>query len=83
MSRKELKKQIAQLHKERKEILYTDTKAKDTEYAITAISDIEFKIAALEDQLDFEKRMLPLKIMLYGFIVTAIGLLIWAFLVRK
>jgi predicted phage-related endonuclease len=83
MNRKELKKKIARLEEERKEILYSDYKGKDAEYAAIAMSDIEFKIVALEDMLDFERRMLPFKIMLYGFIVVALGLLLWAFLVKK
>jgi len=83
MNRKELKKKIARLEEERKEILYSDYKGKDAEYAGIAISDIEFKIVALEDQLDFENRMFPFKVMLYGFIVASFGLLTWAFLVRK
>jgi len=83
MNRKELKKKIARLEEERKEILYSDYKGKDAEYAAIAMSDIEFKIVALEDQLDFENRMLSFKVMLYGFIVASFGLLTWAFLVRK
>ena len=79
MRRSDLKKKIAKLYKERDEILYADYKGKDAEYAAIAMSDIEYKIVALEDLLDFETRMLPFKIMLYGFIVCAIGLLIWAY----
>lgn len=83
MNRKELKQKIERLHEERKEILHSDYKGKDAEYAAIAMSDIEYKIACLEDQLDFENRMLPFKWMLYGFIVSAFGLLLWAFLVKK
>jgi hypothetical protein len=83
MRRSDLKKKIAKLHEERDEILYADYKGKDAEYAAIAMSDIEFKIVALEDQLDFENRMLPFKVMLYGFIVASFGLLTWAFLVKK
>ena len=83
MKNKEIKDKIRQLEKERNELLYYKHEGKDIEMVVQTISDIEFKIVALEDQLDFQKRMLPFKIMLYGFIVTAIGLLIWAFLERK
>jgi hypothetical protein len=83
MRRSDLKKKIAKLYEERNEVLYADYKGKDAEYAATAMSDIEFKIVALEDQLDFENRMFPFKVMLYGFIVASFGLLTWAFLVKK
>jgi hypothetical protein len=83
MNNKEIKDKIRQLERERNELLYYKHESKDIEMVVQTISDIEFKIVALEDQLDFQKRMLPLKIMLYGFIVTAIGLLIWAFLEKK
>lgn len=83
MNRKEIKNKIAQLEHQRKEILYSDFRGKGAEYASMAISDIECQIVALEDMLDFERRMLPFKIMLYGFIVVALGLLLWAFLVKK
>jgi hypothetical protein len=79
MGRKQLKQKIDQLYDHRQQILHRDHKGKDAEYAALALSDIEYKIAALEDVLDFETRMLPFKIMLYGFIVIAIGLLICAY----
>lgn len=48
-----------------------------------AMSDIDYKIVALEDILDFKTRMLPYKIMLYGFIMISIGLLVWTFVLNK
>lgn len=81
MNRKQIKKKIAQLKQERKEILYSDFKGKSSEYSAIIISDIEYKIVALEDILDFKRRMFPFKIMLYGFIAVAFGLLLWGILV--
>ena len=46
-------------------------------------SEIEYKIACLEDTLEFEKKMAPFKWMLYGFIVCAFGLLLWAYFKSK
>jgi hypothetical protein len=46
-------------------------------------SEIEYKIACLEDTIEFEKKMAPFKWMLYGFIVCAFGLLLWAYLKSK
>jgi hypothetical protein len=83
MNRKELKKKIAKLKEERKDIFHADFKGKEAHYAEIAMSDIEYKIVALEDILDFKTRMLPFKIMLYGFIMISIGLLIWAFVINK
>lgn len=45
--------------------------------------EIEHQIASIEDTIDFKKKMLPFKYMLYGFIMIAIGLLIWAYVVIK
>jgi hypothetical protein len=83
MRRKEIKQRIDQLHDHRQQILHRDHKGKDAEYAALALSDIEHKIVVLEDMLDFETRMLPFKIMLYGFIVIACGLLVWAYIMSK
>jgi hypothetical protein len=80
MRRTDIKKKIRELYKQRDEILYAKHDGANVEMAVNAISDIEYKIAALEDMLDFENRMLPFKLMLYGFIATVIGLLIWAFI---
>lgn len=46
-------------------------------------SEIEYQIASIEDDIDFEKKMLPFKYMLYAFIVIAIGLLMWAYIASK
>jgi len=83
MKRKELKKKIAKLKEEKKDILHADYKGKEAQYAEIAMSDIDYKIVALEDILDFKTRMLPFKIMLYGFIMISIGLLIWTFVLNK
>lgn len=45
--------------------------------------EIEYKIACLEDTIEFEKKMAPFRWMLYGFIVCACALLLWAFLKSK
>ena len=63
--------------------LLTNYKGKEAQYAEIAMSDINYKIVALEDILDFKTRMLPYKIMLYGFIMISIGLLVWTFVLSK
>jgi hypothetical protein len=83
MKRKELKNKIAKLKEEKKDILHADYKGKEAQYAEIAMSDIDYKIVALEDILDFKTRMLPYKIMLYGFIMISIGLLVWTFVLNK
>lgn len=44
---------------------------------------LEFRIAHLEKLIEFETKMLPFKYMLYGFMVAAVGLLVWAYVVSK
>ena len=78
MRRKELKQKIAQLKKERADILYAKYEGMNADIAAIAISDIDCKIVALEDVLDFEKRMLPFRIALGAFIISGIGLILWA-----
>jgi len=46
-------------------------------------NEIEHEIVCIEDEIDLEKKMLPMKWMLYGFILIAIGMLIWAYAVSK
>ncbi|MEY4331543.1 MAG: hypothetical protein RLZZ196_281 [Bacteroidota bacterium] len=45
--------------------------------------EIEHEIACIEEGIEIEKKMLPFKYMLYGFIMIAIGLLMWAYAVSK
>jgi len=75
MKVKNLKKTIASLNKELCELHLNEPS--ETYYKMRR-EDIEFAITALEDQLDFEKRMLPFKIALYGFVVVSLGLLVYA-----
>jgi hypothetical protein len=80
--RKQLRNAINSLENERKELLYYQQIGKNVEYTAMEISDIEYKIVCLEDQLDFENRMMPFKIMLYGFIIIAINIIVWTCLVK-
>lgn len=78
---KELKKQINELKVEKDEILFNKRYyGLEAEHAAIAVSDIEYKIACLEDQLDFENRMIPFKMALYGFVVVSLGLLLYAYI---
>ncbi len=45
--------------------------------------EIEHEIACIEEAIEVEEMMLPFKYTLYGFIVIAVGLLIWAYAVSK
>jgi hypothetical protein len=80
ISRRKLKKQIEALKAERHDILYYKHSGISVDMAMIAISDLEFKIASLEDQLNFENRMIPFTIMLYGFIAVGIVLVLWTML---
>jgi hypothetical protein len=47
------------------------------EYYKMRREELEYNIAVIEDAIDIEKKMIPMKIMLYSFVVIAISLLIW------
>jgi len=46
-------------------------------------SEIEYKIACIEEAIETEEKMAPFKYMLYGFIVIACAMLVWAYVVIK
>ncbi len=46
-------------------------------------NEIEHEIACIEEAIELEKTMLPMKWMLYGFIVVACAMLVWAYVVSK
>lgn len=46
-------------------------------------NEIEHEIVCIEDAIDLEKKMAPLKWMLYGFIVVACAMLVWAFIEKN
>ena len=46
-------------------------------------SEIEYKIACIEEAIEIEEKMAPFKYMLYGFIVIAYAMLVWAYVVSK
>ena len=77
---RKLKKRILELQEELYDLHYAEP---NPEMYIQRRSEIEYKIACLEDTIDFEKKMTPFKWMLYGFIVCAFGLLLWAYLKSK
>lgn len=41
--------------------------------------ELEYAIVALEDEIIFEKQMLPLKLALIGFVVASLGLFVYAY----
>ncbi len=77
---KELQKRMDILHDELYTLHYAEL---STELYQQRRSEIEYEIASLEDAIDLEKTMAPFKYMLYGFIVVAVGLLVWAYLKSK
>ena len=46
-------------------------------------NEIEYEIACIEEGIELETNMLPMKYALYGFIVVACALLVWAYVVSK
>ena len=41
--------------------------------------ELEYAIVALENEIIFEKQMLPLKLALIGFVVASLGLFVYAY----
>jgi hypothetical protein len=74
---KKIKKRIDQLQNELYELHFAEP---SPEQYLQRRSEIEYKIAYFQDKLEIEKKMAPLRWMLYGFIVCAFGLLLWAYL---
>lgn len=42
-------------------------------------SELEYAIAALEDEIEFEKKMLPFQIALIAFVVISLGMFVYAY----
>ena len=42
-------------------------------------SELEYAIAALEDEIIFEKQMLPFQIALIAFVVISLGMFVYAY----
>lgn len=75
-----LKKKIDRLNDELYDLHYAEP---SPEMYMQRRSEIEYKIACLEDTIHFEKKMAPFRWTLYGFIVVAFGMLLWAYLKSK
>jgi hypothetical protein len=46
-------------------------------------NEIEYQIVCVQEAIEIEQKMAPLKYMLYGFIVVACAMLVWAYVVSK
>jgi hypothetical protein len=65
---KETQQELYDLHlDEPSEVYYKKRKA-----------ELEFEIVNLEDEIEFEKKMLPFQIALVAFMVVSLGLLVYA-----
>lgn len=45
--------------------------------------EIEYKIACLEERIEIEKKLNPLRWMLFAFMIIACGMLLWAYVARN
>jgi hypothetical protein len=52
-------------------------------YYMQRRAEIEYEIACIEESIELETNMLPMKYTLYGFIVVACALLVWAYVESK
>ncbi len=66
---KETQQELYDLHLDEPSIVYYKMRREELEYAI----------AVLEDEIDLEKKMLPLKLALIGFVIASLGLFVYAY----
>ena len=45
--------------------------------------ELEYKITCLEERIEIEKKLNPLRLMLFGFIIIVFGMLLWAYVVKN
>jgi hypothetical protein len=77
---RKLKKQIDKLQDELYMLHFAEP---SPELYMQRRNEIEHEIACIEEAIELEKTMLPMKWMLYGFIVIACAMLVWAYVVSK
>jgi hypothetical protein len=66
---KEAQQELYDLHlNEPSEVYYSKRRA-----------ELEFAIVNLEDEIEFEKKMMPFKIALVAFVVVSLGLFVYAY----
>jgi len=74
---------MKKLLKRRKELLILLDEARrsdsDYDFKLQAINDIDYELYVLEKNIHHYKMMRPLKVMLYGFIITSIVMLTYMF----
>jgi len=74
---------MKKLLKRRKELLILLDEARrsdsDYDFKLQAINDIDYELYVLEKDIHHYKMMRPLKVMLYGFIITSIVMLTYMF----
>jgi hypothetical protein len=44
--------------------------------------ELEYKIACLEERIEMEQKLNPFRIMLFGFIIIACGMVIWTYVAK-
>ncbi len=77
---KQLKKKREQLYDELYDLHYAEP---NQQMYLQRRHEIEYQIACIDEALEFEEKMAPFRWMLYGFIVIACALLVWAYIVKK
>jgi hypothetical protein len=76
MSIRKLKKKLKETQQELYDLhLYEPSEV----YYKMRREELEYAIVALEDEIEFEKKMLPFKIALVAFVVASLGLFVYAY----
>jgi hypothetical protein len=76
MKLRNLKKKLRETQQELYD-LHLDEPAPD--YYLQRREELEYAIASLEDEIEFEKKMLPFQYALIAFVVVALGLFVYAY----
>jgi len=46
-------------------------------------SDLQFKIVSIEDEIDFERRMVPFKATLVGFVIAVVAIALYFLTIKQ
>lgn len=69
---KETQQELYDLHLDEPSEVYYNNKRSELEYAIVA----------LEDEIEFEKKMIPFHLALVAFVVVSLGLFVYAYVAK-
>jgi hypothetical protein len=79
MSMRKLKKELEDLKDEMYMLHFSEPSPK---LYTEKRSEIEYKIACLEERIEMEQKLNPFRMMLFGFIIIACGILLFLYVAK-